>query len=45
LLVGSPEEASWRSNWIDDNELTTLASEFSNTNYGELLRNLPLEGK
>lgn len=45
LLVGSPEEASWRSNWINDDELTNLASEFSNTNYGELLRNLPLEGK
>lgn len=45
LLVGSPEEASWRSNWIDDEELMILASEFSNTNYGELLRNLPLEGK
>lgn len=45
LLVGSPEEASWRSNWINDEELMNLASEFSNTNYGELLRNLPLEGK
>ena len=45
LLVGSPEEASWRSNWISDDELMNLASEFSNTNYGELLRNLPLEGK
>ena len=45
LLVGSPEEASWRSNWINDEELMNLASEFSTTNYGELLRNLPLEGK
>ena len=45
LLVGSPEEVSWRSNWISDEDLMKLAFEFDNTNYGELLRNLPLEGK
>jgi glucose-1-phosphate thymidylyltransferase len=45
LLVGSPEEASWRSGWIDDNELCKLADELSGTNYGKLLQNLPQEGK
>jgi glucose-1-phosphate thymidylyltransferase len=43
LLVGSPEEASWRAGWIDDQALTKLANEMKNTEYGRLLEQLILE--
>lgn len=45
LLIGSPEEASWRAGWIDDSELLELASEFKSTQYGELLSKLTKEEK
>jgi len=45
LLIGSPEEASWRAGWIDDSELLDLASEFKSTQYGELLSKLTREEK
>ena len=45
LLIGSPEEAAWRSGWIDDLELLKLASEQRITQYGQLLAKLPEEEK
>ena len=45
LLVGSPEEAAWRSGWINNSELMNLANEFKQTNYGNLLSQLLSEGK
>ena len=45
LLIGSPEEAAWRSGWIDDFELLKLASEQRTTQYGQLLGKLPEEEK
>jgi glucose-1-phosphate thymidylyltransferase len=45
LLIGSPEEAAWRSGWIDDLELLKLASEQKTTQYGQLLGKLPEEEK
>jgi glucose-1-phosphate thymidylyltransferase len=45
LLIGSPEEAAWRSGWIDDLELLKLASEQRTTQYGQLLGKLPEEEK
>jgi glucose-1-phosphate thymidylyltransferase len=45
LLIGSPEEAAWRSGWIDDLKLLEFASEFRATQYGQLLSILPQEEK
>jgi glucose-1-phosphate thymidylyltransferase len=45
LLIGSPEEASWRAGWIDDNELLKFANDFKGTQYGLLLAKLPEEEK
>lgn len=45
LLIGSPEEASWRAGWIDDSKLLELASKFKSTQYGELLTKLISEEK
>jgi glucose-1-phosphate thymidylyltransferase len=45
LLIGSPEEAAWRAKWISDDELLELSIQFKATQYGELLRKLPEEGK
>jgi glucose-1-phosphate thymidylyltransferase len=45
LLVGSPEEAAWRSGWITNNELHSLINDFGNTDYGKLLSQLLKEGK
>jgi glucose-1-phosphate thymidylyltransferase len=41
LLIGSPEEAAWRSGWIDDQKLFEIASELKSTHYGQLLGKLP----
>ena len=45
LLIGSPEEAAWRAGWIDDLRIVELASELNSTLYGQLLSNLPEEGR
>jgi glucose-1-phosphate thymidylyltransferase len=45
LLIGSPEEAAWRSGWIDDLKLLELAKELKVTQYGQLLGKLPEEEK
>lgn len=45
LLIGSPEEAAWRSDWITNNQLLALARSYGVTKYSELLENLPREGK
>jgi glucose-1-phosphate thymidylyltransferase len=43
LLIGSPEEAAWRTGWISDSKLVELASELNSTLYGQLLGKLPEE--
>ena len=43
LLIGSPEEAAWRSGWISGDELNRLAEQNRNTNYGETLKRLITE--
>lgn len=43
LLIGSPEEAAWRQNWISAEQLINLATSYGNTDYGQLLANLPKE--
>jgi len=43
LLIGSPEEAAWRSGWISGDELNQLAEQNRNTNYGESLKRLLTE--
>jgi glucose-1-phosphate thymidylyltransferase len=45
LLIGSPEEAAWRSGWIDDLKLLEIASGIKATQYGQLLGKLPEEDK
>lgn len=45
LLIGSPEEAAWRSGWITDQNLIELANELKATRYGQLLGKLPDEEK
>ena len=45
LLVGSPEEAAWRSGWISDAQLIQLSEKMKPTEYGRLLSKLPSEGK
>jgi glucose-1-phosphate thymidylyltransferase len=45
LLIGSPEEAAWRSGWIDDCTLQMLAQEIEITEYGLSLAKLLEEGK
>jgi glucose-1-phosphate thymidylyltransferase len=37
LLVGSPDEAAWQTNRIDDNQLNELAKLHKNTSYGKQL--------
>jgi glucose-1-phosphate thymidylyltransferase len=45
LLIGSPEEAAWRSGWIDNQKLLKIARELKSTQYGQLLGKLPEEEK
>lgn len=45
LLIGSPEEASWRAGWIDDSKLMELSANYKNTSYGEILGKLIEEEK
>lgn len=42
LLIGSPEEASWRAGWISSEKLLSLAHENRFSNYGRYLTNLVL---
>lgn len=44
LKVASPEEIAWRSGWIDDEALRTLAKPMAKNGYGQYLLNL-LQGK
>ena len=37
LKVGSPEEVAWRQGWINDQQLEKLATNLSNSFYGEYL--------
>ena len=37
LLIGSPEEAAWRVNLIDNFQLSSLGKKLRNTEYGEIL--------
>jgi len=45
LLIGSPEEAAWRSGWIDSQKLLEIAAGLKATQYGQLLGKLPEEEK
>ena len=38
--AGSPEEVSWRNNWIKDSELLFLAKKQLNSGYGKYLIDL-----
>ena len=40
LLIGSPEEISFRKGWIDACSLSTLAHRYHKTKYGQYLMNL-----
>lgn len=40
LLIGSPEEAAWRVNFINSNQLKSLSEKFNNTQYGAALLKL-----
>ena len=40
LKVGSPEEIAWRLGWIDDQKLEKLASNITNSGYGDYLLSL-----
>ena len=40
LKVGCPEEVAWRLGWIDDIKLEKLASNITNSGYGNYLLNL-----
>lgn len=40
LKVACPEEVSWRSGWIGDEELLALAAKLSKNNYGQYLMSL-----
>ena len=37
LMIGSPEEISWRKGWISNNQLDKLAAKVKKTNYGKYL--------
>jgi glucose-1-phosphate thymidylyltransferase len=37
LLIGSPEEAAWRVDLIDNYQLNNLGNKYKNTEYGEIL--------
>lgn len=41
--IGSPEEAAWRSGFIDDAKLKTLAKSLAKSGYGDYLLKLPGE--
>lgn len=40
LKIGCPEEISWRQGWINDDELSELASALSKNQYGQYLLSL-----
>ena len=40
ILIGSPEEAAFENNWIDENSLERLATNLSKTKYGQYLKSL-----
>jgi len=40
LLIGSPEEAAWRLNLIDNSQLRSLGNKYRNTQYGNILLKL-----
>jgi len=40
LLIGSPEEVSWRNGWINSNKLQKLASFYNNSEYSLYLHSL-----
>jgi glucose-1-phosphate thymidylyltransferase len=40
LKVGSPEEVAWRSGWIDDSQLASLAEPLASSGYGQYLLEL-----
>ena len=40
LKISCPEEIAWRSGWITSAKLSSLADQYSNSNYGSYLRNL-----
>ena len=44
LKIGSPEEVSWRSGYIDDHQLEKLANQYKN-DYGDYLRKILKQGK
>lgn len=43
--IGSPEEAAWRNDFIDDAKLKSLAKTLAKSGYGEYLLDLIKEGK
>ena len=40
LKIGCPEEAAWRSGWINDSQLEALAVPLMNSGYGKYLKEL-----
>jgi len=40
LKIGSPEEISWRSEWISDDQLRNISLKFKNSKYSEYLAEL-----
>jgi glucose-1-phosphate thymidylyltransferase len=40
LKIGAPEEIAWRNQWIDDDQLRTLAEPLAKTEYGRYLLRL-----
>jgi len=40
LKVACPEEIAWRSGWIDDAQLATLAAPLAKNGYGQYLQRL-----
>jgi len=44
LKIGCPEEIAWRQGFIDDEQLIKLSTKFPNSNYGEYLKSLLLDG-
>jgi len=40
LKIACPEEIAWRSGWIDDSRLATLARPLAKNGYGQYLQNL-----
>jgi glucose-1-phosphate thymidylyltransferase len=44
LLIGSPEEAAWRANWLSNDQFFRIASSYRNTSYGQALLRLLEEG-